>query len=116
MGTGNTIAFEGDELKPIIGTPKKGFVFVIVSFSLEVPNDRLSYDPKKEFVLSDSTAVYPEVMQKDVWMQTNSAEFEKGKYASRRLYLMQSGRVQKATLHFLGTDYPIESFLSAVPR
>lgn len=116
MGAGNTIAFSGNELKPTMGTPKKGYVFVIVSFSVEVPGEQLSYDPEKDFVLSDSTAVYSEFMQKDVWMQYNSAKFEKGKYESRRLYLMPSSRVRSAKIRFLESDYPIESFLSERPR
>jgi hypothetical protein len=116
MGSGNTIAFSGSELKPTMGTPKKGYVFVIVSFSLEVPSEQLSYDPQKDFVLSDSTAVYSEFMEKDVWMQYNSAKFGKGKYESRRLYLMPSSRVRSAKIHFLDSDYPIESFLSELPK
>lgn len=116
MGSGNTIAFSGDELKPIIGTPKKGYVFVIVSFSLEVPSEQLSYDPQKDFVLSDSTAVYEEFMQKDVWMPASQGTYKKGKYESRRLYLIPSSSVRGAKIHFLDSDYPIESFLSELPK
>ena len=118
-----TGAFLGDtdETKKI--APPKGKVFVIVSFSVDVPTENLcpssqclaSYDRKKDFILSDSvtSAMY---WGKESWMEGNTFVYEKGTSVRKMLYIITSDRVRGAKIHFLGSDYPIEPFLSETPK
>ena len=110
-----TGTFSGNKMETQSNSPAAGQIYVKVTYSVTVPNTELSYDRKADFMLSGAVG-YAMSWGDGSWFPGNSFEYKKG--ASRRtmLYLIPSNAVQKATIRFLGKEYPIEPFLKPAPK
>jgi hypothetical protein len=106
---------DGEKMGPSLKAPKKGQTFVIVSFSLDVPASTLRFDPHKDLILNVSIG-FVDACGCDDWTETQSGQYEAGPHEGRRLYSISSDRLRSAKIHFLGSDYPIEPFLSPSPK
>ncbi|MDQ2922554.1 MAG: hypothetical protein M3R52_13200 [Acidobacteriota bacterium] len=103
----------GSTFEPIVDKikPSKGNVYVIVAFSVDFPSEELSYDSDKDLVLSGSVGC-GESLGEGTWLPCGAykdAKIKKGSLG--RIYHIPSDRVQAATIHFKGSEYPIAPYL-----
>jgi len=109
---GLTLGFgDGETWGPSLKAPKKDQTFVIVSFSVDVPASTLRFDPHKDLVLNNSIGFVDDCGCDD-WTETQTGLYEGGPHDGRRLYIISSDSLRSAKIHFLGSDYAIEPFLS----